>query len=155
MMAHELPKHVVDILFVQTWCIPESIRGRPCAGEKSLIEPTQISRAGLSNSLCGGRFGGCRRHSVTRRNEFALDFGPFCRRQRALFPIRRQIMDRKVGTGFLRTRRRIGRRTDQGHIRDGRRAAANSKRRREQRSYSQCPPFTIYQHPYRNLEYAN
>jgi hypothetical protein len=38
-------------------------------------------------------------------------------------------MDRKVCSGFLRTRRRIGRRTDQGHIRDGRRAAANSKER--------------------------
>jgi hypothetical protein len=25
-------------------------------------------------------------------------------------------MDRKVGSGFLRTRRRVGRRTDQGHI---------------------------------------
>ena len=46
----------------------------------------------------------------------------------------------RIGAGFLRARRRVGRRADQRQIRDRGRAAAERQRRQQQRCHRQRPP---------------
>jgi hypothetical protein len=107
-------------------------------------QPLQRPKGSLRGVVLAGSRG---RLAIPCRSQFGGYLGPLRRRYRGLFAIRRQIVNWKVGAGFLRTRRRVGGRADQRQIRNRCRAAAERQRRRQQqRAQGQCPPFSIQRH---------
>jgi hypothetical protein len=113
-------------------------------------------RQPLVKSLRARIFGPHRRLAVPRGNQFRLDLGALRRRQFGLFTIGRQVVNRKPGTSFLRTRRCVGGRAEQRHIRDRTGATAERKRRQQQqRSQGQCPLFSIHRHPSGSPRFAS
>src|SRR5438552_8670348 len=79
-------------------------------------------------SLRGGVWG-CRIClAIPRGDQLGLDLGVLGRLHRRLVAVRRQVVNRKIGDGFLGTLRGIGREAYRRQIRDRRRAAANGQR---------------------------